>query len=94
MGGHLVCTGLLSILLGRAMLRAEDPRLILQVHRLEREIALGGQLSQMSSLGIEVIIHLISCAVDQEDRGWRRRETETGKERREREKEGELRSNL
>ena len=36
MWGHLVGAGLLSILLGRAMLRAEGPRLVIHSHWVQR----------------------------------------------------------
>lgn len=61
MRGHLVGARLLSILLGRPVLRAEGPGLIFHSYRVQREISLGSQLRQVPSLGVEVIIDLVSC---------------------------------
>lgn len=58
--GHLVGARLLSILLGRAMLRAESPRFILYSHGVQREVPLGGQLCQVPSFGVEVVIDFVS----------------------------------
>lgn len=63
MRGHLVGARLLLILLGRPMLWAEGPRLIFHSYRVQREISFGSQLCQVPSLGIEVIIDLVSCTV-------------------------------
>lgn len=63
MWGHLVGARLLSVLLGRPMLRAEGPRLIFHSYRVQREISLGSQLCQVPSLGVEVVIDLVSCTV-------------------------------
>lgn len=65
MRGHLVGARLLSILLGRPMLWAEGPGLIFHSYRVQREISLGSQLRQVPSLGVEVIIDLVSCTM-----GW------------------------
>lgn len=83
-GGRLVGAGLLSVLLGGAMLRTEGPRLILHSYGMQRQVPLGGQLGQVPSLGVEVIIYLVGCTMGQV--GGRRGEerAERGRERRER----------
>lgn len=67
--GHLVGARLLSVLLGRPMLRAEGPRLVFHSYGVQREISLGSQLRQVPPFGIEVIIDLVSCTVGCVDRG-------------------------
>lgn len=42
------------------MLWAEGPGLIFHSDRVQREISLGSQLCQVPSLGVEVIIDLVS----------------------------------
>lgn len=79
MRGHLVGARLLSILLSRPMLWTEGPGLIFHSYRVQREIALGSQLRQMPSLGVEVITDLVSCTVglvdgeESRNRGERRK---------------------
>lgn len=79
MRGHLVGTRLLSILLGRPVLWAESPGLIFHSYRVQREISLSGQLREVPSLGVEVIVYLVSCTV-----GWVNGEEESrnGREKR------------
>lgn len=82
MWGHLVGAGLLSILLGRAVLGAEGPWFIVYSYGVQREVPLGSQLGQVPSLGGEVIIDLVGCPRWTEKGRGEQREGE--RERRER----------
>lgn len=76
--GH---SGFLAVLLGQAAVDGVSS-LFVQAHGVQRQAPLGGQLRQVSALGVEVVVDFVSC-LDSEGEGtkkvsWTREKRYTG----------------